>query len=142
MSLHGVILHNNWDGFSPLLYSHYGENTIPFQLKKYLTEYKEKHNFDNHDGHLYYCSHMMAGFISTLEENVHIRIENLAYDSQVLLQNEHEYPNGFDGGCWIVNVSTDNYGETCIDTGSYKLQSDNIVDDDIESNYDDYALYY
>lgn len=107
----GVIFHEDWENFSPLLYSHYGADLIPFQIKEYIVKYYNQYDINDNDGHKYEPSHMMASFIKFLDEDIHIRIENLA-DFQInKLKNEHEYPNYFDGGCWIVNISRNNYGE-------------------------------
>ena len=41
----GVIFHEDWGDFSPLLYSHYGADLIPFQIKEYIIKYyKQKVN--------------------------------------------------------------------------------------------------
>jgi hypothetical protein len=130
----GVILHEDWNNFSPLLYSHNGANLIPFKLQEYLKQYIKDHNLDNHDGHLYNEEHMMLGFIQSLDKDVHMRIESLSESSIQKLQDEHDYPNCFDCGCWIVNVSTGNFGETVSGDGYY-LDNDNIVKDELNSEY-------
>ena len=130
----GIILHEDWEEFSPLLYSHYGAELRVCQLREFLIQYKKEHDLDNHDGHLYNPCHMMVGYLQHIDKNVHIRVENLSDDSIKQLQETHEYLNGFDGGCWIVNVSTKNFGET-IEGDNYYCDG-NIVDNDLKSPYD------
>ena len=107
----GVIFHEDWEEFSPLLYSHYGANLMPYQIQEYIVKYYKQHDVNVNDGHKYDPSHMMAGFIKFLNEDIHIRIENLSEFQINQLKNEHNYPNYFEGGCWIVNISRKNYGE-------------------------------
>lgn len=107
----GVIFHKNWEDFSPLLYSHYGADLMPFQIQEYITNYYTQNNINDNDGHKYEPSHMMVGFIKFLDEDIHIRVENLTELQIDKLRNEHNYPNYFDGGCWIVDVSKGSYGE-------------------------------
>lgn len=106
----GVILHNNWEEFSPLLYSHYGADTIFPNLKTYLKKYELDNSKNSHSGHIYNCKHMMVGFIQTLDPDIHIRIESLDFSNINKLKNHKTYPNYFEGGCYIVNVSEDKYG--------------------------------
>lgn len=109
----GVIFHENWDNFSPLLYSHYGADTMSYSLKTFIKDYKTKHP-EKTSGHLYDASHMMANFIKFLDEDIHMRIDNLsdvAYDS---IQHSHIYDNCFEGGCMLVDVSFGNYGNTTV----------------------------
>ena len=54
----GIIFHEDWEEFSPLLYSHYGSELRVMQLQDYLREYKEEHSLDNHDGHKYSPEHI------------------------------------------------------------------------------------
>lgn len=108
----GVIFHENWEFFSPLLYSHYGGNLLPLKIREYITQYHKKHDTSDGDGHKYEPSHMMAGFIKYLDEDIHMRVENLTESQIKRLKNEHKYPNYFDKGCWIINVSRNNYGKT------------------------------
>lgn len=108
----GVILHRDWEEFSPLMYSHYGAGSRVFQLQEFLKEYKKNHEIPNYDGHLYNPCHMMVGFLQSIDEDVHTRVEGLSDLSEKKLIDTHEYPNAYDGGCWIVNVSPDNFGET------------------------------
>lgn len=107
----GVIFHEDWKEFSPLLYSHYGANLMPYQIQEYIVKYYKQHDVNVNDGHKYEPNHMMAGFIKFLDEDIHIRIENLTEVQINKLKNEHNYPNYFEGGCWIVNVSRGSYGE-------------------------------
>lgn len=131
----GVIFHNDWYEFSPLLYSHNGADEIPILVQTFLKEYDKQHKRCNTDGHLYNPEHMMVGFIQSLNKNVHMRIESLTEYQINMLKEHHEYPNCFDGGCWIINISILNYGKTeCGD--NYYLKNDNIVTDELESVYD------
>lgn len=133
----GVVFHENWNEFSPLLYSHNGADLIPFQIQNYIKEYYSKHNIDNRDGHEYEPSHMMAGFIKFLNEDIHMRIENLEKFQIDKLISDHEYPNNFEGGCWIINVSRNNYGGT-IEGDNYWLYDGNIFKDKLKNSYDLY----
>ena len=132
----GIIFHENWQDFSPLLYSHYGAELIPFQLQQYIKNYYQKYDMKSNDGHLYNPSHMMAGFINYLAESVHIRVENLTKENIDKLQSENKYLNSFDGGCWIINVSKDNYGETVVGD-NYWLENGNILNDRLRNDYEE-----
>ncbi len=121
----GVIFHEDWNDFSPLLYSHYGADFIPLKIQEYIREYYEKYDINNHDGHEYDPCHMMAGFIKFLDVDTHMRIQNLDRSQINKIQNKHEYPNCFEGGCWIINVSRKNYGRTTGNT-NYSLENNNI----------------
>ena len=130
----GIILHNNWMDFSPLLYSHNGAECRVWQLQQYLREYKSKHDVLNNDGHIYNPEHMMVGFIQSFDPDIHTRVECLS-DSQIFnLQGERDYPNCFDGGCWIVNVNPEHYGET---DGDYSERyRGNIVQNELEEDFE------
>jgi hypothetical protein len=127
----GVIFHEDWKEFSPFMYSHYGADTIPFRIQQYLKEYKNKHDLNNNDGHLYNPCHMLVGFLQSIDKSDAIRVENLSEKDAERIFNEHEYSNCFEGGCWLVNVSTKHFGEVTGDI-NYILDNDNIVDDTLE----------
>jgi hypothetical protein len=133
----GVIFHDDWNEFSPLLYSHNGANLIPFQIQAYIRDYYEKHDINNIGGHEYKPSHMMAGFIKFLKEDTHMRIKNLNKNQIDILINNNEYPNCFEGGCWIINVSRKNYGAT-VEGDGYWLDNANIFKDKLLNDYDLY----
>ena len=108
----GVIFHEDWKEFSPLMYSHYGAELISFEMQDFIKEYyKENDIKDYTDGHKYNPCHMMVGFIQFIDKDIHIRIENLEQFQIEKLKSKHEYPNCFDGGCLIINVSRKHYGE-------------------------------
>lgn len=130
----GVILHNSFSSFSPLFYSHYGADYIPYRLRTYLVEYYSKNPRNTNDGHLYNCKHVMTGFIKALPPNVHERVESLSCDASMEVANDGMYQNCFDGGCYIVDVSTENYGQVVGD-GHVKFQRNNImnaIEEDID----------
>ena len=127
----GVIFHYDWEEFSPLFYSHFGAESIPFKLQKYLKDYDIQYKRCNTNGHLYNPEHMMLGFIQSLDKDIHMRIQNLNECNLEFLQNNHNYPNCFEGGCWKVNVSENNFGKT-VCGGNYLLEHDNIVQDELE----------
>jgi hypothetical protein len=130
----GVVFHEDWQEFSPLLYSHYGANLLPIEIQNYLKKYKDDYSLDNHSGHLFNPCHMMVGFLQSIDKDIHIRVENLSNNQIVLLQTTNEYPNCFEGGCWIINISTKNFGQTICGDG-YILVNENIVEDELESEY-------
>lgn len=104
----GVIFHNNYKYFSPLLYSHHGGNLITETfIREYLDSYRELYPIQDGDGHKYDCEHMMYGFIQGIGVDLHNRISGMDYER---LQETQDYPNCFDNGCYFVNVSCDNYG--------------------------------
>jgi len=111
----GVIFHEDWNCFSPLLYSHYGASTIRNDLQVFLEDYKTRYPVKTSD-HLYNTAQMMASFIKFLDEDIHLKIANIpdvAYDR---LQRAHHYYNGFEGGCILANVTMEHYGELVICT--------------------------
>ena len=71
-------------------------------MKKYKFDVSNVEEFAQNDKRMDFTS-------NSLEEMK--RIENLTAFQINKLKNEHEYPNYFDGGCWIVNISRNNYGE-------------------------------
>jgi hypothetical protein len=134
----GVIFHENWNDFSPLMYSHYGENTIPFKLQQFIrTYYKENDINDKSSGHKYDPCHMMVGFLQFIDKDIHIRVENLSDKQIEELEKEHDYPNCFEGDCWIINISRNSFGETIHDIG-YMLDNDNLLTDELKNEYDNY----
>lgn len=134
----GVIFHNDYEGFSPLIYSHYGANSLIFEIQSFLREYYKKYDInDCTDGHKYNSCHMMVGLLQYIENDIHIRVENLSDSSIEILENEHEYINCFDGGVLIINVSNENFGKVDGDN-SYFLNNDNLFSDDIENIEDSY----
>ena len=136
----GLIFHENWNEFSPLMYYHYGADGTPFQIQNYMKQYLQEHELNNRDGHIFSPCHMMVGLLQSMSKSVHIRVENLTEQQIETLQEHHDYPNYFDGGCWIINVSTDNFGDTvCGD--NYTLENDNIVKDELKSIYEEDYRY-
>lgn len=135
----GVIFHEDWNDFSPLMYSHHGGSSIPFEIKDFLVEYYKEHDINNHtNGHKYNPSHMMVGFLQSLDKSIHMRVENLN-DRQInTLKQEHEYPNYFDSGCWIVNISNKNYGDTITGDDRFNLKNDNLFSDELVNDEDNY----
>ena len=131
----GVIFHNNWEEISPFLYSHYGADIIPFEIQSYLREYLATHSLDNHDGHKYSSEHMIVGFIQSIDKDIHMRVESFSDKMTELLIKNQKYSNCFDAGCWIINVSTDHFGETVVGD-NYTLENNNIVQDELKSIYD------
>lgn len=130
----GIILHDNWVDFSPLLYSHNGASCRVWQLQKYLREYKLKHNIPNNDGHIYNPEHMMVGYIQSFDTDIHTRIESMSDYQMSSLQDTHNFPNCFDGGCWIVNVNPEHYGET---NGDYEERyNGNIVENELSEEFE------
>jgi hypothetical protein len=141
----GVIFHEDWKEFSPFLYSHYGADTVPFYLQNFIREYYKKWDIkdekNTHDGHKYNPCHMMVGFLQSIDKDIHIRVENLdEYYINKLIKN-HEYDNCFSGGCWIVNVSIEHYGETVIGNG-YCLDNDNLLLDKLKNEYNNDDGWY
>lgn len=135
----GVIFHKNFEEFSPLLYDHYAADSLPRLLQEYLRDYKASHK-SQESGHTYNPAHMMADFIGYIADNEpfgndHIRVENLSPIKIEKLQTVHEYLNCFEGGCWIVNVDFENFGDAIQESG-YVLYKNNIVDDELDSKYD------
>jgi hypothetical protein len=135
----GVIFHDDWNDFSPLMYAHNGGSSIPFEIKDFLIEYYKEHDINNHtDGHLYNPSHMMVGFLQFLDKDIHMRVENLS-DRQInTLKQEREYPNCFDSGCWIINISNKNYGDTITGDDRFNLKNDNLFSDELVNDEDNY----
>lgn len=133
----GVILHDNWNDFSPLMYSHYGAEYIVIKLQEFLREYKNKYDMTNNDGHQYNPCHMIVGFLQSLEPDIHRRVENISDYGIEKLKADKEFPNYFDGGCWIVDVSKTNYGETVVGD-NFTLENDNIVNDKLINEYENY----
>lgn len=104
----GIIFHNNWEEFSPLLYSHHGGCQITKELiEEFINSYRELYPVCD-DGHKYDCDHMMYGFIQSVGVDLHNRICSI--DDSVLKETR-AYRNAFDCGCFLVNVDFDNYGE-------------------------------
>jgi hypothetical protein len=133
----GVILHRDWEEFSPLMYSHYGAGSRVFQLQNFLIEYRQNHQLPNNDGHLYNPCHMMVGFLQSIDKDIHTRVKGLDDHQVQNLQKIHEYPNAFDGGCWIVNVSPDNFGET-VEGDGFTCQG-NIVGNELIADTEDWS---
>ena len=129
----GVIFHEDWNHFSPLLYSHNGAELRIIQLQEYLRDYKSKYTTSNNDGHKYNADHMMVGYIQSIEPDIHVRVQNLSGEEIVVVKETHEYRNCFDGGCWIVNVSEYNFGDTI--EGSCLTCGGNIVKNDLQNRY-------
>jgi hypothetical protein len=103
----GVIFHEDYERFSPLLYSHFGGSVINESfISEYLDSYKDLYPI-NDDGHKYNCEHMMYGFMQSIGVDLHNRICNVDYDR---LKETQDYPNFFDNGCFLVNVSFVNFG--------------------------------
>ena len=131
----GVIFHDNWEEFSPLLYCHNGAVGIPLFVQDYLKNYDIEHKRNRNGGHLYNPEHMIIGFVQSLNKDIHMRVQNLTEEQIDILKEHHECQNYFDGGCWIIDVSVYNYGNTeC--GGIYYLDNDNIVNDELKSDYD------
>ena len=134
----GVIFHEDWKEFSPFMYSHYGANCIPFELQNFLKEYHNENDIkDCTDGHKYNPCHMMVGFLQSIDKDIHIRVENLEDFQIEKLKNNHEYPNYFSGGCWIINISHEHYGETIGNEGYY-LDNNNLFLDKLKNEWDCY----
>ena len=130
----GLIFHNNWEYFSPLLYSHYGADVLPrFKLQRYFVQYRKKHPTKNNDGHLYDCCHMMRGFIQTLDEDIHERISSLSEESISRIKSTHLYSNAFCGGCYLINVSEDKFGIVDGD-GRFNFVNNNVLNDLIDDS--------
>jgi hypothetical protein len=131
----GVIFHEEWNYFSPMLYSHYGANSIPIQLQEYLREYTTINSKELCTGHIYNSKHMMVEFLQSIEKDIHLRVQNLSEGSEAILRKDNEYLNCFEGGCWIVDVSKRNFGDTICSGGvNYYLQYNNIVNDELLHN--------
>ena len=137
----GVIFHKNWEEFSPLVYVNNGGKYIPYCIQDFLKEYYIQYDIKNNsNGYEYNPNHMLVGFLQSLEKDKQIRTENLTDLNLDILIKEQSYPNCFDGGCWIVDVSRYNYGETVIDgEGYYILDNDNIFSDELKNAYDYYG---
>jgi len=130
----GIILHDDWEYFSPLLYSHYAADCRVWQLQKYLREYKVKHEIPNNDGHKYNPSHMLVGYLQSFNPDIHTRVENLSDDQIEEIRENHFYSNCFDGGCWIVNINPYHFGQT---HGDYSFKyKNNIVDNDLIEDFE------
>lgn len=127
----GVIFHNDYESFSPLIYSHYGANSLIFEIQNFLRGYYNKYDInDCIDGHKYNSCYMTVGLLQYIENDVHISVENLSYSDIEILESEHEYVNCFDGGVLIINVSNQNFGKVDGDN-SYLLKNNNLFSDDI-----------
>ena len=134
----GLIFHNDYKEFSPLLYSHHGANSLIYEVQDFLREYYKKYDIsDCVDGHKYNSCHMMVGLLQHLDNDIHIRISNLSDCNIEILKSEHEYYNCFDGGVLIINVSNKNFGK--LDgNNDYNLENDNLFSDNIEHMEDSY----
>jgi hypothetical protein len=77
----------------------------------------------------------MAGFIKALPQNYHERIESLPKDESLKIANDGVYQNCFDGGCYIIDVSTENFGQVVGD-GHVKFQRNNIMNPIEEDIYE------
>jgi hypothetical protein len=132
----GIIFHDNWEDFSPLMYSHYGADSEIFFVQRFLREYYKENNINEHDRYKYDPCHMMVGFLQSIDKNIHIRVQNLSDFHIEKLDNDHIYLNCFDGGCWIINVSREHFGEINTDSYSYYLDNNNIFNDEIKREYD------
>lgn len=136
----GVIFHENWNCFSPLLYSHWGAEYIPWKIQEYVKDYyvEHQHGLNGHDGHKFNASHMMLGFVQTLDKDIHMRVENLSDEDIKNIIEKRELENNFDGGCWLVNIAPDHYGDISGDGiyfGHY-LKNDNMLNEfERECNY-------
>lgn len=103
----GVIFHNSYSEFSPLLYSHFGGDIINTEfIQEYLNSYRDLYP-EKDDGHKYDCEHMMYGFLQGIGVDLHNRICNVNFEKLIETQN---YPNCFESGCYLVNIDYDNYG--------------------------------
>lgn len=127
-------MHENWNHFSPLFYSHNGTELRVMQLQKYLRDYRLKYPTSNNDGHLYNASHMMVGFVQSIEPNIHMRVENLSPLEIQAIKGIHKYQNCFDGGCWIIDVSENNFGDTI--EGTCLTCDGNIVANDLRNKWE------
>ncbi len=106
----GVIFHENYKYFSPLIYDHFGADNMLDHIHNYIEDYEKKYSKDINDGHLYSCGHMLVGFLRFIEADKHIRVENLSDDQIENLKFKHNYPNFFEGGCFLVNIDKSNCG--------------------------------
>ena len=133
----GVIFHDNWKEFSPLLYSHFGADSIPLQLQEYLRNYYENMSRLDNDGHKYNPCHMLVGFLQSIKKDIHIRIENLDKDQIESILFNKEYKNCFEGDCWIINVSRDYFGinTTCRNNILYNNNENIKVEDLFNLSY-------
>jgi hypothetical protein len=131
----GLIFHDNWEEFSPLMYHHFGENSIPFEVQKFIQNYYDKHNTNTGNGHEFSPGHMMVEFLQTLDKNIHMRVQNISDKQIKILKQNYDYPNYFDGGCYIINIAKDRYGETICGEG-YFLDNNNILTDKLKNQWD------
>lgn len=107
----GIIFHNNWDDFSPLLYSHNGGYQITKEfIEEFLNSYRELYPVCD-DGHKYDCEHVMYQFIQSVGVDLHNRICSLSESEVHALSSDYWYRNYFESGCFLVNVDFNNFGE-------------------------------
>ena len=106
----GIIFHENYKYFSPLIYDHWGGEDMKERIYSYLEYYNEKYYEEEHDGHLYNCGHMAVGYLVFIKADKDVRVENLSDSELERLKLDHNYPNEFDYGCLLVNVNENNFG--------------------------------
>ena len=127
----GVIFHNNFEDFSPLFYSHYAASSTPYKVRRYLMKYNSTVPKNNRDGHMYNCKHIMCGFIKTLDDSIHERVESISQDIMDEIATTKVYLNYYDGGCYIIDVSEKNFGNVSGD-GNLNFIDNNILNDTSE----------
>lgn len=123
----GIIFHNKWKFISPLLYSGYGADVIPSMLlPAFAREYRFLHLLDLDEGDIYNCDYIMARFILYVQRIAAVRITNISDILRERTVRNHIYPNLFAGGCYIIDVSEEQFGHVDGD-GRYKFIDNNIM---------------
>lgn len=132
----GYIFHENFVAFSPLLYV--GNHKNPFiHLKDFCVKYWNEHKDDRYDGRKFACDAVMVDFINHIELRPQAaRLFNLSNEQIEQLKTNHDLPNFYDEGCWLIDVSHNNFGN--VSTDSWKYMGDynilNIYPEDFPSD--------
>ena len=98
---------------------------------RYLMKYNSTVPKNNRDGHMYNCKHIMCGFIKTLDDSIHERVESISQDIMDEIATTKVYLNYYDGGCYIIDVSEKNFGNVSGD-GNLNFIDNNILNDTSE----------
>jgi hypothetical protein len=106
----GIIFHENYEYFSPLIYDHFGGENMKNWVYAYLEDYNKKYCKEDHDGHLYNCDHIVVGYLVFIKADRDVRVENLSNEQLEELKLNHKYFNEFDAGCLLINVEKNNFG--------------------------------
>jgi hypothetical protein len=98
----GIIFHENYKYFSPLIYDHFGGEYMIELVRAYLKE--------DRNGYIYNCGCAAVVYLAYIKAGRYVRIENLSDSQLERLKLDHKYSNEFDASCLLVNVEKSNFG--------------------------------